>query len=69
MGLVPGNPGVLPSDSRAKYAVAFFKMSRSIVTRASCARSGSKKADGLDLARFVFGDELLDGDVDLNRTL
>ena len=34
-----GNPRVLHSDSRAKYAVAFFKMSRSIVTRANCARS------------------------------
>ena len=39
MGLVFGNPGVPHSDSRAKYAVAFFKMLRSIVTRASCARS------------------------------
>lgn len=32
-------PGVLHVDSLAKYAVAFFKMSRSILTRASSARS------------------------------
>jgi hypothetical protein len=34
---VAGNPGVLHIDSRAKYAVAFFKISRSIFTRASSA--------------------------------
>ena len=32
------NPGLLHSDSLAKYAVAFFRMSRSIFTRASSAR-------------------------------
>lgn len=36
---VPFNPGVLHTDSRAKYAVAFFKMSRSIFTFASSALS------------------------------
>src|SRR6266568_2306873 len=37
--LVPLDPGVLHSDSFAKYAVAFFRMSRSIFTRASSARN------------------------------
>ena len=37
VGFVAGNPGVLHSDSRAKYAVAFFRISRSIVMRANCA--------------------------------
>jgi hypothetical protein len=36
---VPFNPGVLHTDSRAKYAVAFLKMSRSIFTFASSALS------------------------------
>ncbi len=35
-------PGVLHEDSLAKYAVAFFRMSRSILTLASCARSRAK---------------------------
>jgi hypothetical protein len=39
MGFVTGYPGVLHRDSRAKYAVAFFRMSRSIFTRASSALS------------------------------
>lgn len=39
VGLVSCNPGVLHRDSRAKYAVAFFKMSRSILTLDSSARS------------------------------
>lgn len=39
MGLVFGDPGVPHSDSRAKYAVAFFKMSRSILTLDNSARS------------------------------
>src|SRR5665811_221324 len=39
LGLVVGNPGVLHSDSRAKYAVAFFKMSRSIFTLDNSARN------------------------------
>src|ERR1019366_1367994 len=37
--LVPSDPGVLHIDSFAKYAVAFFKISRSILTRASSALS------------------------------
>ena len=35
--LMPGNEGVLQSDWRAKYAAAFFRMSRSSVTRLSSA--------------------------------
>jgi len=34
--------GVLHEDSLAKYAVAFFKMSRSILSRAFSARRGAK---------------------------
>jgi hypothetical protein len=37
--LIAGNPSVLHKDSFAKYAVAFFKISRSIFTRANSARS------------------------------
>src|SRR5512141_2488974 len=37
--LVAFNPGVLHVDSFAKYAVAFFRMSRSIFTRANSARN------------------------------
>ena len=36
---VIGNPGVLHFDTRAKYAVAFPRMSRSILSRAFSARS------------------------------
>ena len=32
---MPLNPGIPHADSRAKYAVAFFNISRSILTRAS----------------------------------
>lgn len=49
--LVTPNPGVLHADSRAKNAVAFFKMSRSILTRASsalnCANSICSALTGL----------------------
>ena len=34
-----GDPGVLHVDSFAKYAVAFFKISRSNSARLSCLRS------------------------------
>src|SRR5471030_795988 len=37
--LMPSDPGVPHIDSFAKYAVAFFKISRSILTRASSALS------------------------------
>ena len=39
MLLVPLYPGVLHFDTRAKYAVAFPRMSRSILSRAFSARS------------------------------
>src|ERR1035437_8197202 len=39
LALVPSDPGVPHPDSFAKYAVAFFKISRSILTRANSALS------------------------------